>query len=111
MSYLRELLTDSQTVIFELYEDKDFPGVIKGRGPFGKCDRPTANGRVYPRPIMEREVANLEPAIKARKLKGELDHPGDGKTKLTRVSHIITELSIGEDRSEERRVGKECRSR
>lgn len=97
MSYLRELLTDSQTVIFELYEDKDFPGVIKGRGPFGKCDRPTANGRVYPRPIMEREVAKLQPAIKARKLKGELDHPGDGKTKLTRVSHIITELSIGED--------------
>jgi hypothetical protein len=95
---LNNLLTDvSAVTIFELHEDKNNPGVFKGKGPFGKCGIATSNGRLYTRPVMEREIAKLQESIKQRKLYGELDHPGDGKTKLGRASHIITGLEIMED--------------
>jgi hypothetical protein len=56
-----------------------------------------ANGRTYPVPILERELAKLAPLIKDRSVLGELDHPEDGKTKLYRVSHLWTDLKIEKD--------------
>jgi len=66
-------------------------------GEFGRCGDPTANGRVYPRNLMEREVKRLSNKLEGRALYGELDHPDDGKTLLKRVSHIITGLTIEND--------------
>lgn len=95
---LDRLLTDtSVATVFELVEDKNNPGVYVGRGPFAKVGVPTSNGRLYTRPVMEREIEKLRPLMESRKLFGELDHPGDGKTKLQRVSHLITNLEIQED--------------
>jgi hypothetical protein len=93
----KELLTEPFSTKFQLFEDKDRPGIFKGKGPFGRVDYPTSNGRIYTRPIMEREIKKLQPLIEEKKLYGELDHPGDGKTKLSRCSHRITELYIDEE--------------
>ena len=68
---------------------------LKGR--FGWVDKATANKRLYPRTIMAREIGRISESMKGRQVFGELDHPGDGKTKLSRVSHFVTDVNITED--------------
>lgn len=72
-------------------------GKIILRGELGRADVVTSNNRMYPRPVMEREVRRLEKDAKARKLYGELDHPADGRTQFQRVSHLIREIHMEED--------------
>lgn len=69
------------------------------KGEFGRHDRPTNNKRMYGRGLYERECKSLQNVITNRRLLGEADHPDDGKTKLTRVSHLITKLEVKEDGS------------
>lgn len=77
-----------------LEEDAARPGRMIARGEFALCDEATSNGRVYGRQLWEREIGRLAPKLSERKIFGELDHPSDGKTKLNRVSHILTNLRI-----------------
>lgn len=66
------------------------------RGLFGRVGTPTNNGRVYPELIMKRELKRLDEDLERRRCFGELDHPADGRTRLQRVSHLITSLEINE---------------
>ena len=50
------------------------------------------NGRIYPRPILEREVKNYGKMIKERRALGELDHPDDSVINLKNVSHMVTDV-------------------
>jgi len=93
----KELLQDS--VPFKLVLEESENGRLVAKGQFGAVDIPTANKRMYPRRIIERELSRLMKDAKERRLYGELDHPGDGKTKLSRSSHLITNLSLQEDGS------------
>jgi hypothetical protein len=70
------------------------PKKIKLEGHFGNVDIPTANGRSYPRSLWERELVKLAPVVESRSMYGELDHPSDGRTMLSRASHVITGLKI-----------------
>lgn len=92
----KQLLIDAVPFRFSLTEDSA-SGKLVARGPFGYADKPTENRRVYPRHIMERELRRLENVIGARKVFGECDHPADGKTKLSRASHLITGLELDVD--------------
>jgi len=49
------------------------------------------NGRVYPRPILEREILSYKSAIKEGRAVGELDHPDDSVVNLKNVSHKVCE--------------------
>jgi hypothetical protein len=85
-----------------LVEGKDAEGkptgVISAKGVYGKADEPTGNNRIYPRRLLEREVAALQKQIQEKGgIIGELDHPADGKTSLKRVSHVITKLEMQPD--------------
>ena len=64
------------------------------RGIFGRCDEKNNNGRVYSKPILEREVTRIADAMTERRLMGELDHPSHDSVKLSNVSHLITNLSF-----------------
>lgn len=90
------LLTESFLFKAQLLES-DGNGNIIARGQFGSADIPTANKRVYPRPLMERELSILQPKMVDNQVFGELDHPGDGTTKLQRVSHLITKAELQDD--------------
>jgi len=90
---LREFLDDSPAL--ELIEGKT--GRLRVRGEFGRYDEATENKRLYPKGLWEREIGRLEPSFGHRKVFGELDHPTDGKTKLSRVSHIVTGLQVSPD--------------
>lgn len=67
------------------------------RGLFQKANAKNSNGRVYPREILEREVNKLTPAIKERRLVGELDHPESAVIAYSNASHIITSIQMQGD--------------
>lgn len=90
---VQRLLVDSCSVRLQLVEGAE-PGKLVVRGEFAKCGVATENKRVYPKEIWEREIGRLKKAMSERRLYGTLDHPGNGKTELANVSHIITSLEI-----------------
>ena len=63
------------------------------RGIFAQAEKKNGNGRIYPMPIMEREVKGLcEGKIAQSRLVGELGHPNSIEIGLDRVSHKINSL-------------------
>lgn len=57
-----------------------------------KAGKKNANGRIYPRDILEREVAKYQQRVADRRALGELDHPSDSTISLQKISHNIVEL-------------------
>jgi hypothetical protein len=68
--------------------------IVKVKGEFARSGIATENGRLYPGQLWEREINRLSPRFEGKQCYGELDHPEDGKTKLSRASHVITSLSL-----------------
>ena len=94
---MKKVLIDmAGTIRLQLSESKD-GGKLVARGEFGRADVATQNGRLYPRKLWEREISRIQKAIAEGKVMGQLEHPTDGKTALSRVSHIITGLEIHDD--------------
>jgi len=60
--------------------------------------RLNGNGRIYPRPVLEREVQKYQALVKERRALGELDHPEDSVINLKNASHLITEMWWDGDR-------------
>jgi len=67
------------------------------RGLFQHGGVRNGNGRVYPVPILEREISKNTDKIKNRNMLGELDHPTEGKIHLEKVSHCVTDLKMEQD--------------
>lgn len=88
----KQALVDFAPIKLQLVEGKE--GKVVVRGEFAKCGVATENKRVYPGKVWEKEIQRLNKALAERRVFGELDHPADGRTQLTRVSHLITNLRI-----------------
>lgn len=63
-------------------------------GIFMQSDKQNKNGRMYPRGIMEKEVARYQDLIREKRSLGELGHPPNPTINLNQVSHLITELRM-----------------
>lgn len=50
------------------------------------------NGRVYPHPLMEREVQRYKQLVQDRRALGELDHPESSVINLQNCSHLVTAI-------------------
>ena len=87
------LLKDTQFVSLQLVEGST-SGKVMMRGEFARCGVATENKRVYPHRLWEREINRLSRPMREHTLYGELDHPADGRTQLSRASHKITNLEI-----------------
>lgn len=62
-------------------------------GVLQRAEAKNQNGRVYPRPILEREVEKyLTESVKQRRALGELDHPDSSIINLNNVSHNIIDM-------------------
>lgn len=72
-------------------------GRIVLRGILQKADTINQNGRIYPRPILEREILNYQKFINERRAMGECDHPDSSVVELKNVSHIVTEARMDDD--------------
>lgn len=86
---IKEEIQDVKFLVEEKAGKKNF--VIEG--VFMQADKQNRNGRVYPFPVLQREVEryNKEYVMKNRAL-GELGHPDNPSINLDRVSHMITSL-------------------
>ena len=70
--------------------------LVKGR--LQTAETKNGNGRIYPRPILEREVKNyMEGPIRENRAMGELDHPDSSVINLQNVSHVIREVNWNGD--------------
>lgn len=87
---IREFVEDAQ-FITEANENGGKNFYIKGT--FLVSEQKNRNGRIYPRYILEREVARYtNDYIIEHRAFGELDHPTSCVVSLKNASHMITEL-------------------
>jgi hypothetical protein len=79
--------------IVEKKENGDKNYVIEG--VFAQADKKNRNGRIYPKPIMERAVGKyVEEQVSKKRAVGELNHPEGPTVNLDKVSHLITDLKF-----------------
>ena len=89
-----KLIAESiQEVEYIVEEKEDGKKDMKIRGIFMQADMKNRNGRVYPLPVLQKEVKryNKEFVAEGRAF-GELGHPEGPTVNLDRVSHMITKL-------------------
>jgi hypothetical protein len=86
--YTPDMITESR-------EDND--GKIVLKGILQKSETVNQNGRIYPRPILEREIRNYQKFIQESRALGECDHPDSSVVELKNVSHIIREAHMEGD--------------
>jgi hypothetical protein len=61
-------------------------------GVMQRANHLNGNGRVYSRPILEREVENYIKLVRERRALGELDHPDSAVINLANAAHLVTEV-------------------
>ena len=90
---MQTLIVDVTSSRPTLTESKKRPGVYEVVGVMQRAEAKNQNGRVYKRPILEREVNNyVENFVKIGNAYGELDHPESPIISLKNASHIVKEL-------------------
>ena len=67
-------------------------GKLLVRGILQKATEQNQNGRVYSRPLLEREAGKYQEMINDRRALGELDHPESSVVNLQNVSHNVTKM-------------------
>ena len=87
--------TENETLkcLVEKKENGDKNYVIEG--VFAQADKKNRNGRVYPKPIMEKAVNKyVTEQVSKKRAVGELNHPEGPTVNLDKVSHLITDLKF-----------------
>ena len=67
-------------------------GTLYLSGVMQKANTPNGNGRVYPGPVLKREIQNYKKLVKERRALGELDHPEDSVINLKNASNMVTDI-------------------
>ena len=93
-----KLISDNIENIEFITEAKEGGGKnYKIRGVFLQADVKNRNGRVYPYPVLQKEVKRYNKEfIQKKRAFGELGHPDGPTVNLERVSHMITDLYADE---------------
>ena len=72
---------------------KENGGRLIVKGVLQRAEAKNQNGRIYPKPILEREIKKYSSTnIAQRRALGELDHPDSSVVNLSNVSHNIMEV-------------------
>ena len=90
-----ELLQEYQLFEFNTpdgYDEDKEAGKVLMSGILQKANAENQNGRIYPRPVLEREVKKFDQLIEERRALGELDHPDNAVVNLANASHLVREL-------------------
>jgi hypothetical protein len=88
-----KLITETVEDVKYIVEEKDGKKSMYIEGVFLQSDLKNRNGRMYPKEIMQREVARYtKENIDTKRAMGELGHPDGPTVNLDRVSHLITSL-------------------
>ena len=91
MKLITEYHENDLTCLVEKNESGEKSYMIEGI--FAQAEQKNRNGRVYPRPIMEKAVNTyVDTQVKKKRAVGELNHPEGPTVNLDKVSHLITDL-------------------
>ena len=89
----KNVLIDTRPFQYTLKESVGSSGKFVVEGLMQVAGDLNGNGRVYPRPILEREILKFKDTfIKGKNAYGELDHPESPIVSLKNASHVITDL-------------------
>jgi len=96
--YAPNILIDTIPLQYNLQESATENGnkVHRLNGVLSEGGIENRNRRIYPFPLLQREVNRLLEDIGQRRVVGELDHPDDLKIHLDNVSHLITEVHFND---------------
>ena len=86
-----DLLTEQEKQAIAEGEEIYLAGVMQRAGATN------GNGRIYPKPILEREVENYQKLVREGRAVGELDHPDSSVVELKNASHLVTEIKMDGD--------------
>ena len=92
MSEHKELLTEWCPISANkdlIKESKEKYGKVLLKGIIQRANTLNQNGRVYPLPILEREIMNYQKLIQENRALGECDHPDSSVVELKNVSHVV----------------------
>ena len=90
---MAELLINVTPFRSVLKESKTKPGVFEVEGIMQRATAENQNGRVYAKPILERETKRyLDEFVKNGNAFGELDHPDKPVVELKNASHVVKDL-------------------
>jgi len=90
---MAQLLVDVTPFRPTIRESKSKPGVFEVEGVMQRASAQNQNGRVYAKPILERETKRYtDEFVKNGNAFGELDHPESPVVSLKNASHIVKEL-------------------
>jgi hypothetical protein len=64
--------------------------ILSGKLQQAECEN--GNGRVYPLPILSREIGKYNKVVADNRALGELDHPESSIVNLANVSHMVTKI-------------------
>ena len=82
-----------ESVEYELIEEDGKPKKYFIEGIFMQSEKKNKNGRVYPLPVLEKEVNRyVKEYVKPKRAFGELGHPDGPTVNLDRASHMIQTL-------------------
>jgi Prohead core protein serine protease len=88
-----KLITEEINDVHFITEEKNGKKELYIEGVFLQSEVKNRNGRVYPYPILEREVSRYnDNYVNKNRAFGELGHPDSPTINLDRVSHMITQL-------------------
>jgi hypothetical protein len=86
------LITELNEDVQYLTEDVNGKKKLFIEGVFLQAGVKNGNGRIYPPPVLEREVNHhIENYVKKNRAMGELNHPNSPGLNLDRVSHMVKE--------------------
>lgn len=57
------------------------------------------NGRVYPPDVLRKAIEKAQPRIAAGRMIGEIEPPGDGRSRMSHASHIVRGIRVESDGS------------
>jgi len=96
---MEQLFLEDYTDVFKyqlLESSKDKLGYYI-RGIVSRAGTKNKNKRIYPIPVMENAVNELQEAVASGGFVGELDHPPTPKININKISHKITKLKMAPD--------------
>ena len=101
MKLIAEYSDNDIEILTEAKEDGGKDYFIEG--VFMQAEKKNRNGRVYPKPIMEKAVDKyVKEQVNTKRAVGELNHPDGPTVNLDKVSHLIE----GKEKQKDEVVGK-----
>ena len=90
-------LENNSELLTEEEKQRISEGEIIMAGVFQRANSLNANGRVYPKKVLEKEVNNYRKIVRESRAVGELDHPDSSVIEMKNVSHMVTDIFWKDD--------------